>query len=599
MATITMPPKADGDQQRQCWECLRRRLACDGYRPVCNCCRSASIVCPGYEDRRPLTWVTPGNVHIMRIRRTRTGVGATPATAAAPKKHRLQIRPPLLSPPPEMSSTESKSRTSSNISHGKSTEDEAGPDVTILGDNNERDDDDEEDRDDEGENASNSGQAPSSTEDIKPQTRATSLAPISQQRRWSKSTQWRSTISMPPNLQSGEFEIMDAVDYYNHHIFPAINSNQLIPNAYSKRFDKNRIPELIPSDRHSLISISIGYRILAVAQVNRPSINPRNAGPASDLWTSFFRHIGLALTALNNEIRNDPVYYLVNIFRSIHLIASSELFLLNSPHWRAHVVGFLSILQQQGGLGTLMQRPGNTKLIVLSFLVTCIVANTTSSLENQITEATCLDPKELYNLYKTSIYPPFLCPHGLFLDILYINRLRLRIPTTSVIYSLPSIQVTVCDILKHIHDFSAVEWIESSGFPNRDEFLLLSNIFQAAVALYASLTLPCTSKFHIKRSCHDLKRIYRARLFNTLRTAIGSPIRTQTIYWPVVVAGVVASSGTDEEQMLVEEHLNIGINEPYSGSGSLKALAILRRAWAYGKTEWDDCFNEPNVILFS
>jgi hypothetical protein len=153
--------------------------------------------------------------------------------------------------------------------------------------------------------------------------------------------------------------------------------------------------------------------------------------------------------------------------------------------------------------------------------------------------------------------------------------------------------------MKRIHDFSAIQWIESSGFPNHDEFLLLSNIFQAAVALYAFLTLPCTSKFHNKKTCADLKQIYRAQLFKTLRAAIGSPVRMHTIYWPVVVAGVAASSGTVEERMLVEEHLNMGVSDPYSGSGSLKALAMLRRAWAFGKTEWNDCFSEPNVILLS
>ncbi|KAH6604251.1 hypothetical protein Trco_007697 [Trichoderma cornu-damae] len=107
-----------------------------------------------------------------------------------------------------------------------------------------------------------------------------------------------------------EFELMEAVEYYNdhNHIFPIISSNQLIPNVYSKRFNKDRISKLIPSYRHSLISISLGYRILAVTQVHHLSINPRTRGPASDLWTSFFRHVGLALAALYKEIRGDPEY---------------------------------------------------------------------------------------------------------------------------------------------------------------------------------------------------------------------------------------------------------------------------------------------------
>ncbi|KAL6871959.1 hypothetical protein J3F83DRAFT_625785 [Trichoderma novae-zelandiae] len=596
-----MPPKADASRQQGCWECLRRCLACDGRRPVCERCRSAGIVCPGFEDRRPLTWVTPGNITVTRIRRAKTTAAAT---SAASKKNSHRARPLLLLPSPDKDSAQTESSavsTTLSSSDNKSTEDNIDSDVISLGASDGNGDDEQGvGNDDGGESASSLDHLyPAKEDTLTPQTTATSFALVSQKGRCSISTQRQSIGCIPVSLQLDEFELMEAVEYYNHYIFPAISSNQITtPNAYSKRFDKNRVSRLVTSNRHALISISIGFRILAVAQSHRPSINPRVVGPASDLWTSFFRHVGLAMAALKDEIRQDPKRHLANIFRSIHLIASSELFLLNSPYWRAHVSGFMAILQEQGGLGTFVQNPGNSIYIMLSFLVSCIVVNTTSSQQNQIIEVTCLNPKELYSLYKVSIYPPFFCPPDLFLDILYINRLRLQLPTTSVIYSLPSIEVTVCDILRHIHEFSPLGWIESCGSDNPEGLLLLPNIYQAAVALYAILVLPCTSKFHVKRSCQELKQTYRAQLFDALRTAVGSSVRIHNIYWPVVVAGVAASNGTAEERLLVEEHLNMGINDPYSGAGSLKALAVLRRAWAFGLTEWDECFSEPNVILF-
>jgi hypothetical protein len=46
----------------QCWECRRRRLVCDGDKPVCLKCRTAGIVCPGYADKKPLVWVANGQV---------------------------------------------------------------------------------------------------------------------------------------------------------------------------------------------------------------------------------------------------------------------------------------------------------------------------------------------------------------------------------------------------------------------------------------------------------------------------------------------------------------------------------------------------------
>lgn len=211
-----MPPKADDGKQQQCWACLRRHLACDGCHPVCECCRSAGIVCPGYEDRRPLTWVTPGHVTITRMRRARTAVGTASTTAAASKKIHLQVRPLLLSPPPERSLTKSGSEATSataSISDDKTTEDDTDPDVIILGDNNERDDGDGKGDDEEGESDSSSDQLSSAQGMIAPQTRPTSLTLVSQKRRWSRSTQRQSITSIPLGLRPDELELMEAVEY--------------------------------------------------------------------------------------------------------------------------------------------------------------------------------------------------------------------------------------------------------------------------------------------------------------------------------------------------------------------------------------------------
>ncbi|KAK8037965.1 C6 zinc finger domain protein, partial [Apiospora phragmitis] len=54
-----------------CWECQRRRLECDSTRPVCNKCRQAGVVCPGYEDKKPLRWLAPGRV-TSRTRKRKT-----------------------------------------------------------------------------------------------------------------------------------------------------------------------------------------------------------------------------------------------------------------------------------------------------------------------------------------------------------------------------------------------------------------------------------------------------------------------------------------------------------------------------------------------
>lgn len=68
----TMSSLATVSASPHCWECRRRRLVCDGAQPVCSKCRDAHIVCPGYADKKPLTWLAPGQV-LCRGRRRKGG----------------------------------------------------------------------------------------------------------------------------------------------------------------------------------------------------------------------------------------------------------------------------------------------------------------------------------------------------------------------------------------------------------------------------------------------------------------------------------------------------------------------------------------------
>lgn len=51
---------------RQCWECLKRRLVCDHTLPHCKKCKKTGKTCPGYDAQKPLQWVEPGKVTSRR-----------------------------------------------------------------------------------------------------------------------------------------------------------------------------------------------------------------------------------------------------------------------------------------------------------------------------------------------------------------------------------------------------------------------------------------------------------------------------------------------------------------------------------------------------
>ncbi|KAH6628080.1 fungal-specific transcription factor domain-containing protein [Chaetomium tenue] len=85
ITAIERPERTERPERPQCWECRRRRLVCDGVQPVCTKCRAAAIVCPGYADKKPLTWLAPGQV-MSRTRRKKNPSTKVPNSKAPPPR---------------------------------------------------------------------------------------------------------------------------------------------------------------------------------------------------------------------------------------------------------------------------------------------------------------------------------------------------------------------------------------------------------------------------------------------------------------------------------------------------------------------------------
>ncbi|TDZ13784.1 hypothetical protein Cob_v013084 [Colletotrichum orbiculare MAFF 240422] len=94
MPTTSVNESPEVSERSRCWECLRRRLVCDSVKPICNKCRASGIVCPGYDDKKPLTWLAPGKV-TCRTRRKGKGSAesAKPSLKRPPKGSRRALRP--------------------------------------------------------------------------------------------------------------------------------------------------------------------------------------------------------------------------------------------------------------------------------------------------------------------------------------------------------------------------------------------------------------------------------------------------------------------------------------------------------------------------
>ncbi|KAK4465449.1 putative C6 zinc finger domain protein [Cladorrhinum samala] len=90
-----MEPAANSSTRtnQHCWECRRRRLICDGGVPVCTKCRTAGIVCPGYADKKPLTWLAPGRV-VSRNRKPKAAATSTSLPSTTGRKKKTKDEPP-------------------------------------------------------------------------------------------------------------------------------------------------------------------------------------------------------------------------------------------------------------------------------------------------------------------------------------------------------------------------------------------------------------------------------------------------------------------------------------------------------------------------
>ncbi|KAK5992787.1 Phomenoic acid biosynthesis cluster-specific transcriptional regulator-like protein [Cladobotryum mycophilum] len=527
---------------RQCWECLRRNRACDGSTPVCASCSSMGIVCPGYKDQKPLTWLPMGKVSRLQNARSVSG---------------------------KSKGTRNKSLSPKTGKRGKSSLTVAAlsPGERLNGRPRS-----------EGSPASPSG----SEEELD-----LFLAPNIWHEEWESIKildTWNTSIiktSMPAR-----------------QIVP--------PDAHTGYITYEMFQMMRPSFRHATLALVFGFHVIAAAQHQLHGLDLQalsyTSGPMSGLWTRFYRQIGFALNALGEEIKwysNDSVYPL---FSSVRSLLGASILVSHSLHFRPHARGFLDLVKYCGGFECLMASPTSPRHELRASVIIFTVFNTTSPRNDQLAEVSHFDIDLVNELYEVDIVPFFYCPPILFLDIIRINRLRLQVAVVDTLLSPVSEQSysswtpstepqSICSLLQHIDSCSLRDWIDA--LPKGKEYGIIASIFRSAVALYGSLTVPCASEHRCR--CKELKKHHYDNLFRLLKSSVDLPVRPMSVFWPLLVAGVAAK--TAAEGALVQRHLTSLGNEPSAGVVPFVALSVLKKFWLSGKTDWDECFDRPYGLI--
>ncbi|EGR44840.1 uncharacterized protein TRIREDRAFT_111755 [Trichoderma reesei QM6a] len=666
----------------QCWECQRRGSPCDGRVPVCGNCSAAGMVCPGYNNARPLTWLPTGKV--SRLQKPKAGKdkdkdkdkdrdkgkdkdqgrghGAAKPAGSRRQQQQQQARQGshsgstgrlmLSSSTPERGAA-SGVMSSSSIRRRRRRRDEdrtGGSGGNQDGNNNNNNNNNSDIESITTNTVTNSTASSSGSDrgsdagifsDASPGDSTSLAAAVSQTMVRSDQShreddngsseffsegndnqnttslqvvasrqlqQWGSTnssrqmqVSVPPDLRPEQWDFVDAIQYYNNLLLPKLRARQIVQNpAWGGELNGKALQALTAANRHCILAIAVGYRIMCVSIIHGLDLEPSTSGPASHLWLQFYRHMGKSIRALNEEIQQSGSVF--NIFSSMAHLMSAEVLVSNSLSWRLHADGYLMLIKHCGGLRKLMNTSA-TPLLMQSFVIGITVFNTTSPSHAQLVDACNFDVDDVMALYEIGSSPLFYCPAPLFREIFLINRLRLEASTALSSSSDPlsehSSSSSSCHVLERIDAYSVPPVPQAPGIDDQkaQNLLFVSLLFKSAVAVFASLTLPCTSRCPSHKPCAQVHKMHRANLFHLLDTTSEFLPLLDHILWPVVVAGTAAATGSVEDRMLVEMYLLNGARDPFTGGCTGSALATMRRFWKSGRTRWDECFDQPHAWM--
>ena len=581
---------------KACWECIRRTIDCDGGRPVCKKCLESGIVCPGFDNKKPLVWVTPGKVTHrapQRLRRktgfqaddaskSKGSTGTKPVHAARGNTKTatvLTIR--------SQSSGQASSPTSSNSGdYGTICSPKAGQQTAGSSDF--------------GASGWSSDSGECSKVLAKQDRHSFNSADFSFSSKFYSALQLANTV--PTSLLAGDYELVGALDYYVSQIYMPIAKKQVIHCSHIP--PTTSVAELLPGvqspcRRHALLALVSAHHVSA-ASGKLPHGTIHTESCAKSYARRFYHHLGRALQELKMELSRKEVLFDLGIFSTILKLLITEV--SQGEYWGtlAHINGFLALVELRGGLRKLMSEQGSNLGGLQVFTITCVFTYATSPSKHQLVKTSQMDMGDLYSLYTWSAMPHMLCSPHLFLDMVRINRLRFEAATIPFIMEDGNLgQTAFHEILNDIWSFSPESWAQSTGFPHEDRVALVGRVFQYAMAFYAIKSLQDgTDSYHLFRELNGggLLPKNKARLlfFEMVEQVIDS-LYLESMGWPLTVAGVIAETPSERAAVIQ----NIGKMTNYIGFGSpLRFLIkVLEDFWASGKSGWDNCFYKVHYFI--
>ncbi|KAF3492420.1 C6 zinc finger domain-containing protein [Arthroderma uncinatum] len=318
----------------------------------------------------------------------------------------------------------------------------------------------------------------------------------------------------------------------------------------------------------------------------------RDQSHCRDLTETYYRFRASVIRSLNESIN-------IESRRTTDIVVAGILTLLlidaqrgDSTGWRWHIEAARRIIMLRGGFLT-AARSKALKPLLLVFLCILVIGNTTSSSSDlAIASPHCDELKYVLGQTGCAISPFQMCPPLLFVEVLKINRLRMRAVKHEPNQA-EALQQEGYKVLDCIYNFSPEEWGETMP-SSREDWKLLGNVYQLAVTVYCISSLQSLSVLPLAPSLRAQCISHGQLLRVLLEKALLSPRLKRFMTWPLVVLGVEVVHGV-AMQLFVKKQL-VEMSSHIGSYGPLMAKAVLERFWYSGETNWDACFDRPYLF---
>ncbi|WPH01375.1 fungal-specific transcription factor domain-containing protein [Acrodontium crateriforme] len=372
-------------------------------------------------------------------------------------------------------------------------------------------------------------------------------------------------------LRSDIQDAAEAAFYYCAQVSPYEFPCELKPHITTNLITPEMLTE---ASRHLLIVTMLHHRSIQAT-------GSKTMEPHSMMNLRTLEYKQLAIATINRHLNNELTRIGDEVLFDIWYSAITEILISSKPRWIIHYRAMYKIIDLRGGLATFIRTTAWSHAQILQMLLHMLSIEVTTNSSLLVPMVSRQDTKHWLSILHSGKdeISSFPCPLPLLLNIVEINTLRRE---RHILWRSAAV-----DIITRLRDAPIQEWIDSKDV-YRKEWSAIIRIFHASVSLFALNTLsnPALPSWTV-----PFRRSQRKLLFSLLPKAWKMTTLKCILNWSAVIAGFEAAKGTKADRVFVEDFLGT-MGREMGAATPFHAQAVLRRFWASGKTEWDECFDD-------